>query len=213
MPRISFQRDAIDLETVWSALGGGELRGRRGRAFWRGGTHDSVALDLSRKLWFDHAAGEGGDVVALVQRVVGCDFRGAVAWLSDFAGAPAPNSGPARDHGVAAGWHADLKWACRWALTARALADQLLAQLEPCDPQREALVALLRTLRLGDAALVAEYREWRLHEPVLTRALARAGQRAEVRMQQKLIAFLKELMRGETASRASRTCSFDSCLD
>jgi hypothetical protein len=206
MPIISDLISRCDICSVWGALGGSPLRGRRGRAFWRGGTHDSVALDLDRGLWFDHGAGEGGDAVALVQRVAGCDFREAVRWLADLTGAPEMSaraeSRPAP--GEAAGWIADLKWARWWAVAAGALAELVLAQMKPSDPQREAMTALLRALRLGDAALVAEYREWRTREPALTRALARAGQRADARTQRNLAEWIR---RGAHGPATTQSCS------
>ena len=55
---------------------------------------------------------------------------------------------------------ADLRWATRRRIAAVALAEEALATLESCDPQRRIPTLLLQTLRLGDAALVAEYRAW-----------------------------------------------------
>ena len=47
-----------DIRDVWSALGGPELRGNRGQAFWRGGDGYSVALDFEKGLWHDHRDGD-----------------------------------------------------------------------------------------------------------------------------------------------------------
>jgi hypothetical protein len=51
---------------------------------------------------------------------------------------------------------------------------------------------LLSTIRIGDLSLVTEYREWRRRSPALTHAMARAGQRSNVRQQRRLAAFIAE---------------------
>jgi hypothetical protein len=72
---------SVPIAEVWERLGGGEIRNGRGRAFHRDGDGFNVALDLERELWFDHAAGVGGGIVALVQTARNCDRRAALAWL------------------------------------------------------------------------------------------------------------------------------------
>jgi hypothetical protein len=74
---------SVRIAEVWERLGGAELHHGRGRAFWRNGDGLNVALDLERQLWFDYAAGAGGGVLALVQAVLNCDRRAALAWLHD----------------------------------------------------------------------------------------------------------------------------------
>lgn len=44
---------------VWRRLGGGELRHGGERAFWRGCTGDSLAMDEARRRWFNPAAAAG----------------------------------------------------------------------------------------------------------------------------------------------------------
>ena len=41
----------VTLPQVWAALGGGEIRHQRGKAFWRGGDGWNVSLDFGRGLW------------------------------------------------------------------------------------------------------------------------------------------------------------------
>lgn len=76
------------LQDVWRTLGGPEPQGRRARAWWRDGDHLSVALDLDRNVWHDHARGVGGGVVKLVETVRGCSRRDAVEWLRQSLGWP-----------------------------------------------------------------------------------------------------------------------------
>lgn len=80
----------LTFETVWRALGGPALAGRgderRARAFWRDGDGLSVSVHLGKKVWTDHAAGNGGGVVDLVTTVLGIDKPTAWRWLYDLAG-------------------------------------------------------------------------------------------------------------------------------
>lgn len=198
MTKIPLIKSHTAICELWLALGGPKLRGNRGQAHWRGGTHYSVALDCRRGLWFDHAAGEGGDSVSLVMKVRACDFREAVSWLADFVGMPVTHDVADR-HDVAgrnvagrheAGrhedWHTDLRWAGWWAIVAEGLAEEALADLAPWHPERRRLTTLLNDIRLGPASLVNTYRAWRIREPALTRAMCLAGRRADVRMQRQL---------------------------
>ena len=69
--------------SVWAALGGGPLRHGRGRAWWRNGDGDNVALDEIKGCFYDHAHGTGGGVLMLIEIVRGCDRRAAIKWLAD----------------------------------------------------------------------------------------------------------------------------------
>jgi hypothetical protein len=140
---------------VWDALGGGELRRGRGRAWWRNGGGYNVSIDAEKGLWHDFVADDGGDVIALVETVRGCDFREAVEWLADFAGLSLRNdNSDHRDHDT--DWPSDLKWATYWKITAEMLAEWALEELPYWHPERRGLTDLLTTIRLGDAALVNE---------------------------------------------------------
>ncbi len=157
-------------------------------AGWHGGAAAPAAASLStfnKTSGFDFVAGEGGDVVTLVQTVRGCDFRGALKWLADFAGVAlgTPSRG---DNRVDTDWAADLKWATWWARSAEMLAEWALEELPSCHADRAPLTTLLRTIRMGEAVLVDRYRAWRRQNPELTAALARAGQRSDARKQRLL---------------------------
>jgi hypothetical protein len=69
--------------SLWRELGGGELRGRRGRAFWRGGDGLNVAVDIERGLWHDHVTGAGGNAVDLVRVALGVGTAEALRWLEE----------------------------------------------------------------------------------------------------------------------------------
>ena len=47
----------------------------------RWGSKGSISLDLRTGGWFDHERGEGGGVLALVERELCCDRAGAMEWL------------------------------------------------------------------------------------------------------------------------------------
>ena len=50
----------LPILTAWHAFGGGPLRGKRGRAFWRHGNGYKVAIDQERGVWYHHVTGVGG---------------------------------------------------------------------------------------------------------------------------------------------------------
>jgi hypothetical protein len=190
-PTITEIKSRADIREVWAALGGGKLRGNRGQAFWRGGTHLSVALYPQTGSWHDFVTDDGGDVVELVRTVRRCGFREAVEWLADFTGMSVSN--PAyrdRDREVDTTWHSDLRSARWWAISTALLAEWVLEILPSCHPERRGLTRLLSRIRLGDSSLVSEYRSWRQCEPLLTTALGRAGRRSDARVQKKVMAWL-----------------------
>jgi hypothetical protein len=180
-------KSRISIRDAWSALGGGKLRANRGQGFWRGGDGYSVALYPDRGAWHDFVANEGGDVIALVQTARQCGFREAVGWLADLAGIPKAvdivTSFPREDD---SGWAADLVWATWWRMATETFAEYALESLDCAHAERRGLTTLLRTIRLGDAALVAEYRKWRQRDSQLTTAMAKAGQRSDARTQRRL---------------------------
>lgn len=71
----------LSILEVWRALGGGELRGGRGKAFWRNGDGYSISMNLTRHTWFDFRDQRGGGVLALVEVALGCGRAEALAWL------------------------------------------------------------------------------------------------------------------------------------
>ena len=78
--------DLLDILEVWSALGGGPLRGKRGQAFWRDGDGYSIALEPAKGSWYDHRDARGGGVLALVETALGCDRQAALGWLEANCG-------------------------------------------------------------------------------------------------------------------------------
>jgi hypothetical protein len=190
--RISEIKARADIQDVWAALSGGKLRANRGQAFWRGGTGYNVALYPSTGTWHDFVSGAGGDVVELVRSVRACDFREALEWLADFTGvSKASRNMTSFPRDPDTDWPTDLEWATYWKIAAEALAEQALRELPPWDLERRDLTKLLTTIRLGDAALVNEYRAWRERQPVMTTAMARAGQRSDARLQKRLALWLR----------------------
>jgi len=90
-------RDLLDrasITDVWRALGGGELRLGRGRAWWRDGDSYSVSLNQDKNVFFDFVAGKGGGILDLVRTVNGCDRRDALRWLADDRGVSLDNDRP-----------------------------------------------------------------------------------------------------------------------
>jgi hypothetical protein len=196
LPSIRELKNAARIHETWAALGGGQLRHGRGQAFWRSGDGYSVSLDAAKGLWHDFVTGAGGDVVALVETVRGCGFRDALAWLADFAGVPVPGRVHHHDGEADNDWPTDLKWAMWWKIAAEALAEEALEELPCCHPERRGLTQFLITIRLGDSTLLAEYREWRRREPLMTSAMVKAGRLRDARVQRKLAHWLRRYLDG-----------------
>lgn len=78
--------DSIDIVEAWRALGGGELRGKRGRAFWRNGDGYSISLNRERGAWYDFRDGCGGGILDLVMTARGCTRKEAFLWLETHCG-------------------------------------------------------------------------------------------------------------------------------
>jgi hypothetical protein len=177
---------------VWAALGGGRLYHRRGQAFWRKGAGFNVAVDPERGSWYDFRDGVGGDIFSLVETVRQCDFSAALDWLAGFLGVSV-SAKPAHRDGADTDWASDLRWAGYWRIAAEVLAEQALETLPAAHLERLGLTAMLASIRLGDAALVREYRDWRRRAPELTAAMVHAGRRHDARVQRKLALWLAEV--------------------
>jgi hypothetical protein len=78
----------ISIADVWKALGGGEIRHKRSRGFWRNGDGWNISIDQTKNCWYDFAASQGGGILDLIQVSLGCDSARAVEWARDFAGVP-----------------------------------------------------------------------------------------------------------------------------
>ena len=83
---------------LWVALGGGELRHGRGKGFWRDGDGWNIAINESKGVFYDHAHGEGGGVLDLVQTALGCDRKRALEWLAAHQGVNLDNRRPLTRH-------------------------------------------------------------------------------------------------------------------
>src|SRR5580692_3934902 len=78
--------DSIDITEAWRALGGGELRGKRGRAFWRKGHSYSISLHRRKGIWYDFREGCGGGILDLVIAARQCARKEAFQWLETYCG-------------------------------------------------------------------------------------------------------------------------------
>ena len=75
----------IDFGTI-AELVAAELLGEPNRRLsrgtdWRYGNRGSLSVDVDRAVWRDHETGEGGGLLDLIEREVGCDRAGSLAWL------------------------------------------------------------------------------------------------------------------------------------
>ena len=195
MVNISEVKARAHILDIWAALGGGELRGNRGQAFWRGGDGYSVSLDAKRGLWHDFVSGEGGDVIRLVETVHGCDFKQAHAWLADFTGCT-PGETHHR-HEIDHDRETDLRWAHYWRLAVEPMCERVLETLPSTSPQRYGPTCLLRAVKLGDESLLNEFRKHRREYPALAAALSKAGELRNARLQRRLALWIRSNSDGE----------------
>ena len=180
----------IDIVELWFALGGGPLRGRRGKAFWRDGDSYSVSVDPAKSTWYDHRDAHGGGSLALVEAVLGCDRRTALQWLEANCGLdPTRPASPTRHRT----YRVELDEAEYFGIAAQALAEELLDRLDSLDPSRTCYTRMLGIIRKGGAPLINEHRIWLDRNPELTRAMVLAGASSEGRVQRSLALYLVEL--------------------
>lgn len=75
----------VGIATVWHALGLlGEPR-LSCRSPFREDRHPSFSISADGRLWYDHATGEGGDVVTFIATALGCDCSTAIHRLREIA--------------------------------------------------------------------------------------------------------------------------------
>jgi hypothetical protein len=179
----------IRILDVWRALGGGELRGNRGVAFWRSGDGYSVSLNPDKGTWFDHRDVLGGGILKLVETVLASNRQEALAWLSsnvrlDPAQPQAPGDGGdgARDR----------EDAYYFGIAARALAIDILTASPHDNPARFELTSLLAAAGIGGPGLIAEYQAWRESRPTFTLGLVHAGKQSEARTHRGLASLIAE---------------------
>jgi hypothetical protein len=203
---------SIKISQVYRALGGPELRRSghdryRGQAWWRNGDGLSISLDDTRGLWHDHRDGEGGGVLALVQRIRGGSRQDALHFVADVAGVPLDDKELSpKDK---ARWATErreierhLPTARLWLRSAMALGEDVLDRLKapltvpelpwPAVGEIARWTDQLATWRrLDDAGLVAEYLRWARHQPLLTGGLVYAARLRETAERRALRTYLR----------------------
>ncbi len=185
----------LDIVSVWSMLGGGPLRGKRGQAFWRNGNGYNIALNPLKGTWYDYRDARGGGILALVETVLCSSRSSALQWLEQNCGlARRTLSQESRTN------HVNHIVECTnteyWGITARALGEQLLDELEADDPDRINYTQLLAMIRTGGPMFIEEYHRWEQIRPELTQAMVRTGALSHARVQRRLALYLLELADG-----------------
>jgi len=175
---------AQSIAEVWRALGGGELRRGRGRAFWREGDGFNVALDSKRGIWRDFATNEGGGILRLVETVRGCSKGEAFRWLADLAGVGLAPFSPDRRRRYAQTRRdaAEIAKLAAWWLESRCEELEELKRLSNGDYgtwDEAALAAasggLFRLHQMDPAEVIAEFSKACQIESERTRELIQAG--------------------------------------
>lgn len=88
--------DQLSILDVWIALGGGDLRHGRGRAFWRDGDGYCISLNAAKGAWYDFRDSCGGGMLALVQHALNCETDQAIDWLQKHCGLDERKLSPAK---------------------------------------------------------------------------------------------------------------------
>jgi hypothetical protein len=192
---------------IWKSLGGGDIRRGRARAFWRGGGSLNVALNDAKGVWYDHATGEGGGILDLIQRARGGTRGEAFRWLADYSGVPLdplPVGERRRWARERAEIEQQLPNARLWRRSALLMADELLASLKSklfnptagnFDAREISEVECIgsRLRNAGDVELVDEYCAWMKDHPKLTTAMVWAARRLEGAEQLALRRFIERM--------------------
>lgn len=92
---------------------------------------------------------------------------------------------------------ADLERARYWARATAIFTEWMLETLDSTDPRRRPLTDLLRTLTVGDEAVLGEYRAFRALDPTLAAGLVYAGRMRNARLQRRLARWIQGGMHGE----------------
>jgi hypothetical protein len=91
-------------------------KGRYGPSWRESKSQRSVTVDDRIGCWYDHGAGEGGGIVALVGKALGCDRRQAFDWLKQRYGLGKPDPAMLSQRQAVQSTAASLaEW--RWGLT------------------------------------------------------------------------------------------------
>ena len=208
----------VQVSQIYRTLGGPELRGNRGPAFWRDGDGLNVSINDARGVWHDFGGGEGGGILDLVQRVLGGSRADALRWCAELAGVPlldTPLSAADRERWAQERRELDefLPLARHWRIAAVGFCDELLVSLkagffDPTLPQPELgelahLTSVLDRLRLLDGiALVTEYRSWLGSHPGITGALEDAGRRRGATQRRAAELFVRSLGKAQESEVA-----------
>jgi len=182
----------LDIVSVWCALGGGRLRGKRGQAFWRKGDGFSVAIYTEKRAWRDFRDGTGGGALALVETALGCPRSAALRWLEENCGLDARRSFSKTERTAHGKQIAERTKIESWGIAAHALAERALDELEANDPRRADYTRILGVIRTGGAALIKEYHAWRVINPKFTQSMVRAGISSRARVQRRLAIYVLE---------------------
>lgn len=176
----------VRLSDVWNALGGEAPRGKRARAFWRGGDSYSIALNQVKGTWYDHRDGRGGGALALVEAALGCDRRAALRWLegNGLIETRRLTHKQRREHAqrtVIAGTVALEIAHWRSAFTLELNACKLAAAKADCDEALEHVASLCNVLENGPTeCVVREFIRHRALNPAEVARLIEAGESREL---------------------------------
>ena len=84
-------RERFTIADLWSTFGFEGTPRSSCRSPFREDRSPSFSIFADGKAWYDHAAGQGGDVIEFIRAAIGSDHRGVRAWLSQhLSGNTAP---------------------------------------------------------------------------------------------------------------------------
>ena len=183
--------ERTSIADLYCELSGGNLRGGRGPATWRGGKSPNVAIYADSQSWHDYKTREGGNALNLVCTALNVTPGDAARWLIERAGVedkPLTRAARLERHRA----ERDAEEARLFAVAANALADQCLSVDSVFDPARIDITELIGDIKRNALEV---FRSYRRDHPQLARGLVIAGR---LELERREIAAARELRKEST---------------
>jgi len=183
-------------------------RGRhwRGRCPLHQGKRASFSVNPTTGWWECFSeCGRRGSLIDFEMMLAGVDFIRAISSVFDIVGRRRPERARiTREEWLALQNAREREIQERFEIlyfseSAVILAEDVLEQLSPCDPERSVQTRLIESLRKDPGTV---YRNCRRDHPAITSALVEAGRRSDWRLQMSLLRFIERMAREDSQDAA-----------